>query len=63
MILDESLTDLDALLVARAAGALDCAMSDLSRFGRISSTLDWPVPYASSGACGDDGGIPAGAMW
>jgi L-alanine-DL-glutamate epimerase-like enolase superfamily enzyme len=36
MILDETLTDLDALLAAQAAGALDCAMLKLSRFGGIS---------------------------
>jgi cis-L-3-hydroxyproline dehydratase len=36
VILDESLTDVDALLAARAAGALDCAMLKLSRFGGIS---------------------------
>jgi L-alanine-DL-glutamate epimerase-like enolase superfamily enzyme len=35
MILDESLTDLDALLAAHAAGAMDCAMLKLSRFGGI----------------------------
>jgi L-alanine-DL-glutamate epimerase-like enolase superfamily enzyme len=36
MILDETLTDLDALCAAQAAGALDCAMLKLSRFGGIS---------------------------
>ena len=35
-ILDESLTDLDALLAARAADGLDAAMLKLSRFGGIS---------------------------
>jgi L-alanine-DL-glutamate epimerase-like enolase superfamily enzyme len=36
VILDESLTDVAALLEARAADALDCAMLKLSRFGGIS---------------------------
>lgn len=36
MILDETLTDVDALLAAQAAGAMDCAMLKLSRFGGIS---------------------------
>ncbi len=36
LILDESLTDLDALLAARAAGGMDAAMLKLSRFGGIS---------------------------
>ena len=36
MILDETLTELDALLTAQAAGAMDCAMLKLSRFGGIS---------------------------
>jgi L-alanine-DL-glutamate epimerase-like enolase superfamily enzyme len=36
MILDETLTDLDALFAAQAAGAMDCAMLKLSRFGGIS---------------------------
>ena len=36
MILDETLTDLDALFAAQAAGAMDCAMLKLSRLGGIS---------------------------
>jgi L-alanine-DL-glutamate epimerase-like enolase superfamily enzyme len=36
MILDETLTDLDAVFAAHAAGAMDCAMLKLSRFGGIS---------------------------
>jgi L-alanine-DL-glutamate epimerase-like enolase superfamily enzyme len=36
MILDESLTDVDALFAAHAAGAMDCAMLKLSRLGGIS---------------------------
>ena len=36
MILDETLTDLDALFAAQAARAMDCAMLKLSRFGGIS---------------------------
>ena len=36
MILDESLTDLDALFAARATGIMDCAMLKLSRLGGIS---------------------------
>jgi L-alanine-DL-glutamate epimerase-like enolase superfamily enzyme len=36
MILDETLTDLDALFTAHAAGAMDCAMLKLSRLGGIS---------------------------
>ena len=36
MILDETLTDLDALFAAQAAGAMDCAMLKISRLGGIS---------------------------
>jgi L-alanine-DL-glutamate epimerase-like enolase superfamily enzyme len=36
MILDETLTDLDALFTAHSARAMDCAMLKLSRFGGIS---------------------------
>ena len=36
MILDETLTDLDALFAAQSARAMDCAMLKLSRFGGIS---------------------------
>src|SRR4051812_37834158 len=36
MILDESLTDLDAVMEAQRKDALDCAMLKLSRFGGIS---------------------------
>src|SRR5262249_17946491 len=36
MILDETLTDLDALFTAQSARAMDCAMLKLSRLGGIS---------------------------
>ena len=36
MILDETLTDLEALFTAQSARAMDCAMLKLSRFGGIS---------------------------
>jgi cis-L-3-hydroxyproline dehydratase len=36
MILDETLTDLEALFTAQTARAMDCAMLKLSRFGGIS---------------------------